>query len=167
MAGIMVLQPPEPASPVAPVIEPTSPPSPLNCQPGTYEDGDRCSPIEWSPDLVACNDNGCTIPRWVAVRLLDDPEFRRGQGRAVPSFRDDTQIGYKIYGVRANKLGERLGVSNGDTVYSIDGQDIVEHGEALVSRIRKGKGTDTLVLGLRRGGEELERTMVLVDALTD
>ncbi|MEM6993967.1 MAG: serine/threonine-protein kinase [Myxococcota bacterium] len=139
--------------------------SQLSCPPGTYEDGDRCSDIEYDPELLACDDAGCRVPRWVATRVIEDPGFRSNFGRTVPMRADGKVIGFKIFGVREHKMSELMGFEAGDLLKTVNGRDVAEHGAALTEEIVAGQGDQLLEIVVERDGAPVTRTLVVTDAL--
>lgn len=142
--------------------------STLQCQLGTYEDGDRCLPTPWSPKLVQCTEAECRIPRWVVHRLVRGRDFEVGQGRLVDAKADGQRTGYKVFGVRSDNLAAVLGLNNGDVLRAID--DIAasdaERASSFSGKLEAlvdGVGETRSVLHFERGGEPFSKTIVVFD----
>ncbi len=158
-AYLLVLRPAEPDPLPSRVVLPA-----LSCEPGTYEDGDRCSPIEWDPSLLECTTDGCTMPRWMFRKQGDQPAMLLRQARFVPSLNDDNQItGYKIYGVRPRSALALLGFQPGDLVTSINGISLAAGVDAVLPALDRLDSTASLRVRFERGGEEHTRTIGLTD----
>jgi len=162
LVGAVVLRPDAQTSNAAPAPATQAPA--LACEPGTYEDGDRCTPTPWSSELVQCSDGECRIPRWIAHRLARGPSFDVGQGRLVPAKADGRRIGYKVFAVRADNLAGMLGLEAGDVLQTIDG---VGASDAKFSKkvdaLIDGVGETRSVVQFSRSGQPFSKTVVVFD----
>lgn len=103
------------------------------------------------------SDTSYEIPRDVIDALLDDPLRVAKGGRIVPAMKDGKPDGLKLYAIRPASLFAAIGLQNGDTVQSVNGQALAGPDMALevYANLRAAK---QLVLGIERRGKAMTIT---------
>lgn len=78
--------------------------------------------------------------------------------RVVPAFVDGKPLGFKLFGIRAGSVPERLGFRNGDVVKSVNGQpfDSPERALEAYSKLKEAKRLD---LEIERHGATMKHTI--------
>jgi len=72
--------------------------------------------------------------------------------RFVPSVRDGKPNGFKVYAIRPSSLFGKIGMQNGDTIKSINGNEMSTPDQAL-SLYTKLRSASHLTLSIERRGE--------------
>ena len=76
---------------------------------------------------IRCEGQTCTFPGELLQGSPGAPFTTRDLGaRVVPSQRDGTLLGYKLYGIRKGSMLDALGFVNGDLVQSIGGVSVAD-----------------------------------------
>jgi hypothetical protein len=109
---------------------------------------------------IHCDGNRCEMPRSLFDKILGDMNQLAAGARIVPSIRDGRADGFKLYAIRPNSLFARLGITNGDTIHTINGQDITTPDKAL-EVYTKLRNADRLSVTLTRRGQPLTMEYVL------
>jgi general secretion pathway protein C len=96
--------------------------------------------------------NEYNIPRSAVDRILENQAELMRTTRIMPQEQNGRVVGVQLFGVRANSLLGRLGLSNGDVLNRINGLDIASPDRALeaYSRLRT---SDQLQLSVTRNGQ--------------
>jgi type II secretory pathway component PulC len=85
------------------------------------------------------DDNRFRLPRSTLETILSDPYGKMlGSARVVPSVKNGVPNGFKIYAVRPSSFIAQLGLTNGDTIHSIAGEELtsVSDPAALFERLK-------------------------------
>jgi hypothetical protein len=80
--------------------------------------------------------------------------------RVAPDFRDGRPVGFRLAGIRGDGPFGKLGLRNGDVLISANGLDITTP-DRVLDAFGKLKGSSRLVLGLRRGNQEIVQEYVI------
>ena len=119
-------------------------------------------PSTVDPETIAagihCEGERCTLKRELVDELLSTPEALARSVRIVPAVREGKTVGFKLYGLRNNSIGDLLGFKNGDLVRSIGGRRI-DSVDAAIEAYEALRGVDEIVFELERKGEA--RTLTL------
>lgn len=107
--------------------------------------------------VKAVDDTTFEVKRSVIAPMLDEPEVWIRTARIVPA-RDG---GMKVYGMRSTSLLRALGLSNGDTVLSVNGRSLDTPDDAMAAWSERHT-TDVFRLLVRRRATELELTIRIV-----
>jgi hypothetical protein len=91
-------------------------------------------------ELIAHGDD-VTAKRWV---------------RIVPAIRDGQPRGYKLYALRPSSLAATLGFRNGDTLLTVDGQDV-----RTMASYGDLSGRKRIVVGIERRGNAVTLTYTI------
>ena len=97
------------------------------------------------------DDTHYEITRALLDAILANPmEVAKG-ARVVPSVKNGTPNGLKLYAIRPGSLWAKLGLANGDTLVSVNGQPLVDAEKALdaYTKLRDAKALEVALL--RRG----------------
>jgi general secretion pathway protein C len=129
------------AAPAAPTPTPEKPAGPL----ASNEFGDVDKSIQ-------CNGTNCTIERALVDKALANTAALSAMARFVPSVRDGKPNGFKVYAIRPNSLFGKIGMQNGDTIKSINGNEMSTPDQAL-SLYTKLRSASHLTLNIDRRGE--------------
>lgn len=124
---------------------------------GTY------TPLAPDPDplldtIEKIDDTHVKLPRATADALLADPAKFGRQARVVPSISFGQPNGLKLYAVRPSSVFARLGLTNGDTIHTINGVDMSTPDKAL-ELYTKLKSVDEVTIDLTRRGHLLTLTL--------
>jgi len=84
--------------------------------------------------------------------------------RIIPDIQDGRAVGLKLYGIRRESLFERLGIQNGDSIRSVNGQPIGSVDSAMAA-YGGAQAADQLVVVVDRRGETITRTYRVVERL--
>ena len=99
------------------------------------------------------------VPRSTLDRLLANPDAYAQQARIVPAIRNGQPDGFKLYAVRPGSLWATVGLTNGDTLRAINGEELSTPDHALVVYAKLKAATEIEILVGRRGG--VEETIVI------
>ena len=99
------------------------------------------------------------VPRSTIDRLLSNPDVYARQARVVPAIRNGQPDGFKLFAITPGSLWATVGFANGDTLRSINGQDVSTPDRALVAYTKLKDATELEILVGRRGG--VEETIVI------
>lgn len=92
----------------------------------------------------------------LVTELFRDPQRRLGRARLLPG-----PDGARVYGVGRSDLLYRAGLRSGDVIVSVDGSPLTSF-DSLVEGVASAMSTGRLRVSVRRrGGELMERTLVL------
>lgn len=144
-------------------LEPAAPTQGPSCAAGSYADNGDCVDLGWDPELVQCNASGCEIPKWLLTAMLTHRDASRRQARLVPTLRNGKTVGYKVFGVRANSLPQRLGLESGDLLLNINGHALTTI-EAIPQGLKAGLDAGRIELNFRRKGEVMSVVVRPTDA---
>lgn len=97
------------------------------------------------------DDTHYTVPASVIDLVTANPMAIAKGARVVPSVKDGKDEGLKLYAVRPSSVFAKLGLTNGDTVVSVNGLPLSPADKALeaYSKVRSAKKLDVSII--RRG----------------
>jgi hypothetical protein len=90
--------------------------------------------------------------------LLAKPAAFARQVRIVPSIKDGTANGFKLFAIRPGTLFARLGFKNGDTMHSVNGMELSSPDKALEAYTHL-RDADNLEVALSRRGKPMKLTI--------
>ncbi len=84
------------------------------------------------------------VPRPELDNILADIDTIATQARSVPVIRDGRMQGLRLFGIRPESVYQRLGISNGDVITRINGEqlDSMSKGLQLFARLRDARRID-------------------------
>jgi hypothetical protein len=92
------------------------------------------------------------LPRVEVDQLLDHPETLAAQARFVPDFADGRVDGFRVLGIAAGSIHERIGLCNGDVVTTVLGFPL-DSPDAALELYGRLKDTQEVTLTVRRGDQ--------------
>jgi general secretion pathway protein C len=101
---------------------------------------------------VNCSGNNCTVDRALVEKLLQNTTMLATSARFVPSIKDGKPNGFKLYAIRPNSIFGKIGLQNGDTVKSINGNDMSTP-DAALALYSKLRNASHLSVQVERRGE--------------
>ena len=130
----------------------TPTPAPVAETPVASADGDK-------DDLQASIDNGIKkiddsnyeIDKSLVEKVLLNPMAVAKGARVVPSMKNGKPDGFKLYAIRPSSAFARLGLTNGDTLQSINGFELTSADKALEVYTKLREATSLEVEVTRRG----------------
>lgn len=130
----------------------TPPPAVAEATPQLTADGDK-------DDLQASIDNGIKkiddsnyeIDKSLVEKVLLNPMAVAKGARVVPSMKNGKPDGFKLYAIRPTSAFAKLGLSNGDTLQSINGFELTSADKALEVYTKLREATSLEVEVTRRG----------------
>jgi S1-C subfamily serine protease len=118
-------------------------------------------PPKQNPEIAAgiakinqWNDTTYEVPRSLIDAGLMDPLAAVKGARILPNMMNGTPIGYKVYAIQPDSLVAKLGIMNGDTLISIDDQDVAATSREFDLREKLRTATE-LKLVIERHGKAL------------
>jgi hypothetical protein len=118
--------------------------------PAAPTDGDALT-ARFDAEIVVIDDLHRTVSRALLDTLAADPMAMAG-ARVVPSVKNGTPDGFKLYAIRPSSFYARVGLANGDTITAVNGIDLASLEDGLnayqalrdqrrfeVSIVRRGK----------------------------
>ena len=98
------------------------------------------------------DDNNYEIDRALVDKALANPMAIAKGARVVPSVKDGKSDGFKLYAIRQNSVYAKLGLTNGDTLQSINGFELTSAEKALevYTKLREASSLD---VSLQRRGK--------------
>lgn len=103
-------------------------------------------------DAVRCDsEHACTISRDFVDSLFGNPAKLMGQARVAPAVRDGETRGFEFRGIKRDSLPQVLGLTSGDIVTSVNGNDLqsIDQVMGLVTKLRRASN---LSITLERKG---------------
>ena len=97
------------------------------------------------------DDNNYEIDRALVDKALANPMAIAKGARVVPSVKDGKSDGFKLYAIRQTSVYAKLGLSNGDTLQSINGFDLTSAEKALEVYTKLREASSLEVTLTRRG----------------
>lgn len=98
------------------------------------------------------DDNNYEIDRALVDKALANPMAIAKGARVVPSVKDGKSDGFKLYAIRQNSVYAKLGLSNGDTLQSINGFEL-NSAEKALEVYTKLREASSLEVSLQRRGK--------------
>jgi len=100
---------------------------------------------------IRCTGNSCELSRALVEKIFSDGAGLTSAARLVTSIEAGVPNGVKVYAVRPRSYFERLGLQNGDTISSVNGDPIDTPNKALEIYIKVRNATHVTLRGIRRG----------------
>lgn len=87
---------------------------------------------------IRCSTKGCTIPRSLLLRILDQPQSLAYGARVIPMLRNQQVVGWSVLMTKPDSLLERLGLRSGDTIVRIAERSLASPQKAaqMLARLR-------------------------------
>ena len=130
------------------------PPAPVSVDlgPNPYADPDPDATLQKTLDAITrLDDTHYRIQRGgVDVALMNPMAVAKG-ARIVPAMKNGQPDGFKIYAVRPGGVIAALGLTNGDTIHSINGLDLTTPDKALEAYTKVRDATSIEIALTRRG----------------
>jgi general secretion pathway protein C len=119
----------------------------------TDEDGENKDEIASAIDsgIKQIDESNYEIDRALVDKLLANPMSVARGARIVPSVKNGKANGFKLYAIRPTSVYAKLGMSNGDTVHSVNGFDLTTPDKALEVYTKVRESTSLEVSITRRG----------------
>ena len=97
------------------------------------------------------DDSNFEVDRSLVDKLLANPLAVSKGARVTPSIKNGKPNGIKLYAIRPSSIYAKLGLSNGDTIHSINGfeLDSLDKGLEVYQKVRDASGLQVSVT--RRG----------------
>ncbi|MGE0867719.1 MAG: type II secretion system protein GspC [Kofleriaceae bacterium] len=96
-------------------------------------------------------DNTYELDKGLMDKVLANPMAWVKGARVVPSVQNGKSNGFKLYAIRPNSAYAKLGLSNGDTISSINGFDLTTADKALEVYMKLREATSLEMEVIRRG----------------
>lgn len=124
-----------------------------------FDPGIHCTPGT-TPDVIS----SCEIDRNALARLRH-PAGLAKQVRIVPAKRDDVEVGFKVFGIRASSVPAQLGLQNGDLIVALDGEPLypIDASMAALARLQEPDAS-TFAVTIERRGAQAKLMIKIVDA---
>jgi general secretion pathway protein C len=131
---------------------PPSTPAPVAEAPTVAVDGDR-DDMQASIDsgIKKIDDSNYEIDKSLVEKVLLNPMAVAKGARVVPSMKNGKPDGFKLYAIRPSSAFAKLGLSNGDTLQSINGFELTSADKALEVYTKLREATSLEVEVTRRG----------------
>lgn len=113
--------------------------------------------VPGAEDSIKCDtEDSCTVDRAFVESLFANPMALAKQARVVPSVVDGETKGFKFYGIRSGSLPKLLGLKNGDTLTSVNGNEVktVDDAMSLVAKLRQASN---LSIAIERKGKTITK----------
>ena len=138
----------QPGAPVAQNTPAPPPPPPTNEPPNP--DADLLASVDKGVKRI--DDSHYDIDRGLVDKILTDPTAAARAARIVPSIKDGKPNGFKLYAIRPNSIFGKIGLQNGDTVKTINGNDMSTP-DAALALYSKLRNASHLSVQVERRGE--------------
>jgi general secretion pathway protein C len=129
-------------APITPVAQVTQP------QPGEEKD-DLQAAVDVG--IKKIDDNNYEIDKSLVDKVLANPMGVAKGARVVPAVKDGKPDGFKLYAIRPSSVYAKLGLTNGDTLQSINGFELNSADKALEAYTKLREATSLEVDITRRG----------------
>lgn len=143
---------------------PTPTPTPTPTRPPTSGDTEEKDELEarLEAGVRQIDATHVELDRALVDALLANPMALAKGARIVPAVKDGKPHGFKLYAVRPSSFIARLGLTNGDTVVAINGQDVSTVDKALEAYATL-RDVKQLVFDVERRGKLLKLTITIVN----
>ncbi len=131
----------------------TPPPTPVaSTEPTTPSTGDG-DELQASIDngIKKIDDNNYEIDKKLVDQVLANPMAVAKGARVVPAVKNGKPDGFKLYAIRPSSVYAKLGLTNGDTIQSINGFDLTTADKALEVYTKLREATSLEMEVTRRG----------------
>jgi general secretion pathway protein C len=106
------------------------------------------------------DENNYTIPRDEIDKQLSNLNSIATQARIVPSFKNGTANGFKLFSIRPGSIYSKIGIQNGDVIRRINGYDINSPDKAL-EVYSKLKESSKIEIELERRGKPVTKNYAI------
>ncbi len=130
----------------------TPPPTPVASTEPTPSTGDG-DELQASIDngIKKIDDNNYEIDKKLVDQVLANPMAVAKGARVVPAVKNGKPDGFKLYAIRPSSVYAKLGLTNGDTIQSINGFDLTTADKALEVYTKLREATSLEMEVTRRG----------------
>jgi len=135
-------------APVTHTAEP--PPLVASIDPGSDQPKDDLS-AAIDAGIKKIDESTFEVDRGLVDKVLANPMAVAKGARVVPSVKNGKANGFKLYAIRPSSVYAKLGLSNGDTIHSINGFDLTSPDKALEVYTKVKEATSLSVSLTRRG----------------
>jgi general secretion pathway protein C len=97
------------------------------------------------------DENNYEIDKALVDKVLANPMGVAKGARVVPAVKDGKPDGFKLYAIRPSSVYSKLGLTNGDTLHSINGFELTTADKALEVYTKLREATSLQVEVTRRG----------------
>ena len=101
--------------------------------------------------IVIVDETHRRVARSLVDKLLANPMAMAKGARVVPAVKDGKPEGFKLYAIRPASIFAKLGLTNGDTLVSVNGFDLTSADKALEVYTKLREATSLEVQIIRRG----------------
>ena len=132
----------------------TPPPPPVAAaEPAPATDGENKDDLQASIDngIKKLDDNTYEIDKSLVEKVLANPMAVAKGARVVPAVKNGKPDGFKLYAIRPSSAFAKLGLSNGDTLQSINGFELTSADKALEVYTKLREATSLEMEVTRRG----------------
>lgn len=132
----------------------TPPPPPVAAaEPAPSNDGENKDDLQASIDngIKKIDDNTYEIDKSLVEKVLANPMAVAKGARVVPAVKNGKPDGFKLYAIRPSSAFAKLGLSNGDTLQSINGFELTSADKALEVYTKLREATSLEMEVTRRG----------------
>lgn len=126
---------------------PTAPPPPSHTAVASNDDG-------LDNGIRKTADNTYEIDKGLVDRMLANPMAMARGARIVPSIKNGKPDGFKLYAIRPNSAFAKLGLTNGDTLQSINGFTL-DSADSALNAYTKLRTATSLELDVERRGQPI------------
>jgi general secretion pathway protein C len=123
--------------------------APVQEQPSSDNKDDLQASID--NGIKKLNDNQYEIDKSLVDKVLANPMAVAKGARVVPAVKNGKPDGFKLYAIRPSSVYAKLGLSNGDTLQSINGFELTSADKALEVYTKLREATQLEVEVTRRG----------------
>jgi general secretion pathway protein C len=132
--------PPMPSAPPVVAEAPTGDAPPVDDLTAAFDAG-----------IKKIDDTTYEIDRSLVDKVLVNPMAVAKGARVVPSVKNGKANGFKLYAIRPSSVYSKLGLSNGDTIHTINGFDLTSMDKALEVYTKVKEANNLTVSVTRRG----------------
>jgi general secretion pathway protein C len=130
--------------------------APVNTAPTPTEGGPPKDEMSAALDagIRKIDENTYEVDRSLIDKLLQNPLAASKGARVTPSIKNGKPNGIKLYAIRPSSVYSKLGLSNGDTIHSINGNEL-DSMEKGLEVYQKVKDASSLQVSVTRRGKPL------------
>ena len=141
-------------------IIPPSKPKPKKEAPKKEEEPSDAK-VPGAEDSIKCeSEDSCVVERAFVESLLANPMALAKQARVQPAVVDGEARGFRFYGIRNGSLPKLLGLKNGDTLTSVNGNEVrtVDDAMSLLTKLRQASN---LSISIDRKGKTINKEITI------
>lgn len=127
------------------------PPTPVAAAPTTTSDNKDDLQSQIDNGIKKTGDNTYEIDKSLVEKVLVNPMALAKGARVVPAVKNGKPDGFKLYAIRPSSAFAKLGLSNGDTLQSINGFELTSADKALEVYTKLREATSLEMEITRRG----------------